>query len=97
MGQYLELQTCGCLRATVHRVRNTTAGERYSLPFFLTPDARAQMDVLACCKQPGKTYETIDVGNLYVRRVLAARTKHPTNSSFRDVPKKKWNYRMLLS
>jgi isopenicillin N synthase-like dioxygenase len=100
VGQYLERQTNGIFPATVHRVRNKTGGERYSLPFFLTPDIDAVVDVLDGCvqRQGGeRKYEAVNVGDLYIRRILPARKKHPTSIKFRDVPEKEWKYDMLLS
>ena len=98
VGQYLERQTNGRFPATVHRVRNRTGRERYSLPFFLTPDADAEIDVLECCKDDTtKDYEKINVGDLYIRRILPARRKHPTSLRYIDVPQEEWNYKMLLS
>lgn len=98
VGQYLERQTNGSFPATVHRVRNKTGLARYSLPFFLTPDADAEIDVLDCCIGPeGKKYDKINVGDLYIRRVLPARKKHPTSIKYRDVPESQWRYDMLLT
>jgi isopenicillin N synthase-like dioxygenase len=98
VGQYLEKQTNGKFPATVHRVRNKTGKERYSLPFFLTPDADAELEVLECCRKgEGKEYEKINVGDLYIRRILPARKKHPTSIKFAEVPQEEWSYRMLLS
>lgn len=96
VGQYLEKQTNGKFPATVHRVRNKTGQERYSLPFFLTPDADAELEVLECCRD-GEEYEKINVGDLYIRRILPARKKHPTSIKFANVPQERWSYRMLLS
>ncbi|KAI1341453.1 2og-Fe oxygenase family protein [Xylariaceae sp. FL0016] len=99
VGQYLERQTNGRFPATVHRVRNRTGRERYSLPFFLTMDPDAEVEVLDGCKTPGETpkYEKMNVGDLYIRRVLPARKKHPTSIKYRDVPQEEWSYEMLLS
>ncbi|KAI1496389.1 2og-Fe oxygenase family protein [Biscogniauxia marginata] len=99
VGQYLERQTNGKFPATVHRVRNRTGLERYSLPFFLTMDPGVELDVLECCKQDGEpsNYEKINVGSLYIRRVLPARKKHPTSIKYRDVPQDQWKYEMLLT
>lgn len=80
-------------------MRNKTGQERYSLPFFLTPDADAELEVLECCldgDEKGKSYEKINVGDLYIRRILPARKKHPTSIRFADVPQEQWSYRMLL-
>ncbi|OAG05741.1 2og-Fe oxygenase family protein [Paraphaeosphaeria sporulosa] len=98
VGQYLERHTNGTFPATVHRVRNKTAQERYSLPFFLTPDADAEIEPLECCKADGEQkYEKINVGDLYIRRILPARRKHPTSIRYLDVPQEEWSYKMLLS
>lgn len=98
VGQYLERQTNGRYPATVHRVRNKTGQERYSLPFFLTPDVDAEVSVLdGCVGEEGRKYETINVGDLYVRRILPARAKHPTAIKFKDTPESEWTYSMLLS
>lgn len=98
VGQYLERQTNGRFPATVHRVRNRTGIERYSVPFFLTMDPDARVDVLDCCKKEGQElkYEPLTVGDLYIRRVLPARKKHPTSIAYRDVPQDQWKYSMLL-
>ncbi|KAJ9142999.1 2og-Fe oxygenase family protein [Pleurostoma richardsiae] len=99
VGQYLERQTNGKFPATVHRVRNRTGQERYSLPFFLTMDPDVDLDVLGCCKDEGQApkYDKINVGDLYVRRVLPARRKHPTSIKFSSVPQEQWKYDMLLN
>jgi isopenicillin N synthase-like dioxygenase len=82
----------------VHRVRNKTGQERYSLPFFLTPDADAELGVIECCRDdPRKQYEKISVGDLYIRKILPARKKHPTSIKFADIPQEEWSYGMLLS
>ena len=104
VGQYLERQSNGQYRATVHRVRNKTGQERYSLPFFLTPGPEVDLEVLPCCYSDdddgqgnSRKYETINVGDLYIRRILPARKKHPTSIKYRDVPREEWSYNMLLS
>ncbi|KAI0592750.1 2og-Fe oxygenase family protein [Biscogniauxia sp. FL1348] len=98
VGQYLERQTNGRFPATVHRVRNRTGLERYSLPFFLTMDPDVELDVLDCCKDEKEAvkYDKINVGDLYIRRVLPARKKHPTSIKYRNVPQDQWKYDMLL-
>lgn len=99
VGQYLERQTNGKFPATVHRVRNRTGHERYSLPFFLTMDPDVALTTLDCCVEPNEKpkYEDINVGDLYIRRVLPARQKHPTSIKYRDVPQQEWKYSMLLN
>ncbi|ROW15942.1 hypothetical protein VPNG_02481 [Cytospora leucostoma] len=63
VGQYLERQSNGKFPATVHRVRNRTGRERYSLPFFLTMDPDVDLEVLDSCVQEGEKpkYEKINV------------------------------------
>ncbi|EFX00378.1 2og-Fe oxygenase family protein [Grosmannia clavigera kw1407] len=100
VGQYLERQTGGLFPATVHRVRNRTGRARYSLPFFLTMDPDAVVDVLDCCRRddaPKPAAEPISAGDLYIGRVLPARPKHPTSIRYADVPQEQWSYSMLLS
>ena len=99
VGQYLERQSNGKFSATVHRVRNRTGHERYSLPFFLTPDPDVDLEVLPCCVDEGERpkYETINVGDLYIRKVLPARHKHPTSIKYKDVPPEEWTYDLLLT
>lgn len=62
-------------------------------------DPDVELDVLECCVDAGTEakYERINVGDLYVRRVLPARFKHPTSIKYKDVPKEEWKYEMLLS
>ncbi|KAK7941377.1 uncharacterized protein PG986_013764 [Apiospora aurea] len=102
VGQYLERQSNGRYPATVHRVRNKTGQERCSLPFFLTPGPEIDLEVLPSCyddhdPENPKRYDTVNVGDLYIRRVLSARKKHPTSIKYRDVPQEQWSYNMLLS
>lgn len=93
----MERQSNGIFPATVHRVRNKTGKERYSLPFFLTMDPDANLEVLESCKVEGEEpkYGTINIGDLYIKRVLPARKKHPTSIKYSDVPQDQWTYDML--
>lgn len=43
-----------------------------------------------------RKFEDFNVGDLYVRRVLPARKKHPTSIRYRDVPEGEWRYDLLL-
>lgn len=97
--QYLERQTNGRFVATVHRVRNKTSERRYSLPFFLTPDPTVTLPILECCMSPGvdPEFEPIRTGDLYIRRVLPARPKHPTSIKYSDVPASELSYDILYA
>lgn len=74
-----------------------TGERRYSLPFFLTPDPDAMIEPLESCvveegeeEGEGKKFERINVGEMYVRRVLPARHKHPTAIKYRDTPEEEF-------
>lgn len=61
-------------------------------------DPDVDLDVLECCiDEGGKKYEKINVGDLYIRKVLPARRKHPTSIKYKDVPQEVLRYDMLLS
>lgn len=44
----------------------------------------------------GKRFERINVGEMYVRRVLPARHKHPTAIKYRDTPEEELTYSILF-
>lgn len=84
--------------ATVHRVRNKTGERRYSIPFFLSQDPDANIEVLEGCLEPGQEKPPpVNVGDLYIRRLLPARKKHPTSIKYRDVPEEDWSYDFLYA
>lgn len=97
--QYLEHQTNSLFPATIHRVRNKSGQEqkrRYSIPFFLSPNPQATLKVLPNCVKAGEEVPpAINVGDLYIRRVLPARKKHPTSVKWRNVPETEWKYEIL--
>ncbi|CZT16154.1 related to isopenicillin N synthase and related dioxygenases [Ramularia collo-cygni] len=98
VGQYLERQTNGRFPATVHRVRNKTGQRRYSIPFFLSQNPEAMVEVLESCVEEGETRPPpTNVGDLYIKRVLPARKKHPTSIKYRDVPESEWRYDFLYA
>lgn len=96
VGQYLERQTNGRFLAAVHRVRNKTGEERYSLPFFLTMDPGVEVKILVGDEEEERKFDDFNVGDLYIRRVLPARKKHPTSIKYRDIPEEEWTYDLLL-
>lgn len=97
--KYLEHQTNSLFPATIHRVRNKSGQEqkrRYSIPFFLSPNPQATLKVLPNCVKAGEEIPpAINVGDLYIRRVLPARKKHPTSVKWRNVPETEWKYEIL--
>jgi isopenicillin N synthase-like dioxygenase len=96
VGQFLERHTNGGFPATVHRVRNKTGERRYSIPFFLTPDPGAKLRILDECLEVGQEEpKRIDVGDLYIRRILPARKKHPTSVRYIETPEEEWRYDFL--
>jgi len=98
VGQFLERQTNGVFPATVHRVRNKTGERRYSIPFFLTPDPSAKLRVLDSRLDAGQEDPApIDVGDLYIRRILPARKKHPTSLRYLETPEEEWRYDFLYA
>lgn len=97
--KYLEHQTNSLFPATIHRVRNKSGQEqqrRYSIPFFLSPNPQTTLKVLPNCVKAGEEIPpAINVGDLYIRRVLPARKKHPTSIKWRNVPETEWKYEIL--
>ena len=82
--------------AAVHQVRNKTGEERYSLPFFLTMDPNAQVGVIVD-EGKEKKFEDFNVGDLYIKKILPARHKHPTSIKYKSVPENEWKYDLLLA
>ncbi|EME89580.1 uncharacterized protein MYCFIDRAFT_171010 [Pseudocercospora fijiensis CIRAD86] len=61
----------------LHRVRNKTGAERFSLPVFFSQDPGANIDVIETCLEDGETKpEPYNVGELYVRRILPEELKY---------------------
>ncbi|KAM0748849.1 Clavaminate synthase-like protein [Meredithblackwellia eburnea MCA 4105] len=98
-GDFLEQVSNGRFVSTVHRVSNKTGDRRYSLPFFLAPDPDTEVAPLpAFVKEDGKAkFETINVGQHYVRRILAGRIFHPSAVWLKEnqVPLNKWQYNWM--
>ncbi|KAK6074790.1 2OG-Fe(II)oxygenase superfamily protein [Seiridium cupressi] len=69
VGDFLKFFTGGLWQSTVHRVRNRTGEERYSIPFFYSPDEDGVVEPLEKFKEPGKTYETFTAGEYFERRL----------------------------
>ncbi|KAK0099745.1 hypothetical protein ONS95_013362 [Cadophora gregata] len=58
-------------------------------------DPDAQVSILADGDED-KKFEDFNVGDLYIKKVLPARPKHPTSIKYRDVPEDQWKYKFLL-
>lgn len=81
IADFLKLVTGGTWASTVHRVRNFpgTDGrgeERYSMPFFFSPNEDARVGVLERFREEGTRYEEFGVGEYFQRRLDIDRTTH---------------------
>jgi isopenicillin N synthase-like dioxygenase len=86
VGDFLERATNDVFVSTVHRVVNKTGRERYSLPFFLSPNQDAIVKVLPSCvteDRPAR-YESIRCGDWLDERLLRARRNHPLSIAARE-------------
>jgi isopenicillin N synthase-like dioxygenase len=77
IGDFLERITNNQFKSTVHRVVNKSGEERYSVPFFFSPDRQANLAVLPNCRKEGEEYEEVNAGEYFRQRLLAARYQHP--------------------
>lgn len=68
--------TGGVWQSTVHRVRNLGGEERYSVPFFFSPDEEARVGVLERFRREGVVYEDVGVGEYFQRRLGIDRRTH---------------------
>lgn len=76
IADFLKLVTGGQWMSTVHRVRNMGGEERYSMPFFFSPNEDARVSVLEQFRVEGKVYEEFGVGEYFQRRLDIDRTTH---------------------
>lgn len=82
IADFLKLVTGGTWASTVHRVRNmpdkeTGVGEeRYSLPFFFSPNEDAKVSVLEQFRKEGVQHEEFVVGEYFQKRLEIDRTTH---------------------
>ena len=53
IGDMLSQWTNGTYKSTLHRVQNTSGSERYSIPFFMNPNAGTLIEVLPTCRSGG--------------------------------------------
>lgn len=79
VGDFLSLITNNEFKSTVHRVLNKSGEERYSIPFFFSPNKEATLDVVPTCRT-GKEEKGVNAGEYYLERLRAARWKHPSNA-----------------
>jgi isopenicillin N synthase-like dioxygenase len=77
IGDFLQRITNYQFKSTVHRVVNKSGQERYSMPFFFSPDRQATLAVLPTCRKEGEKYEELNAGEYFRQRLLAARYQHP--------------------
>jgi isopenicillin N synthase-like dioxygenase len=76
IADFLKLVTGGTWQSTVHRVRNTGGEERYSMPFFFSPNEDAKVSVVEHLRKPGEMYEEFGVGEYFQQRLDIDRTTH---------------------
>ncbi|OAG00711.1 Clavaminate synthase-like protein [Paraphaeosphaeria sporulosa] len=76
IADFLKLVTGGEWMSTVHRVRNMGGEERYSMPFFFSPDEDARVSVLERYSKKGGMYEEFGVGEYFQKRLVVDRRTH---------------------
>lgn len=76
IADFLKLVTGGTWQSTVHRVRNMGEEERYSMPFFFSPNEDAKVSVLEQFRDEGEVYEEFGVGEYFQKRLDIDRTTH---------------------
>ena len=101
VGDYLQTLSSGRFVSTVHRVVNRSGKERYSLPFFWSPDPSAVLVPVSNAKGQREGYEQPDtsetIGKQYTRRLMFARRLHPTAKRLVElnIPESEWDYSYL--
>jgi isopenicillin N synthase-like dioxygenase len=76
IADFLKLVTGGSWQSTVHRVRNVGGEERYSMPFFFSPNEDAKVSVVEHLRKEGESYEEFVVGEYFQKRLGIDRTTH---------------------
>ncbi|KAF2117090.1 hypothetical protein BDV96DRAFT_598030 [Lophiotrema nucula] len=80
VGDFLSRITNGAFKSTVHRVLNRSGEERYSMPFFFSPNREATLDTVPTCMGKGQQSESVVAGDYFMERLRAARWQHPSNN-----------------
>lgn len=76
IADFLKLVTGGTWQSTVHRVRNMGGEERYSMPFFFSPNEDAKVSVVPHLRRPGVEYREFGVGEYFQKRLDIDRRTH---------------------
>lgn len=86
VGDFLERATNDKYVSTVHRVRNMSGRERYSLAYFFSPSQDVMIKTVPTCIPPGETakYEDVKAGDWQLERLLRARVNHPASIAARQ-------------
>lgn len=79
VGDFLSRITNNRFKSTVHRVLNRSGEERYSMPFFFSPNKEATLSTLPGCENEDGKFEEVNAGEYYMERLRAARWQHPSN------------------
>lgn len=86
IGDFLKFLTGGYWQSTVHRVRNMTGEERYSIPFFYSPDEAGVVSVLDGFREEGKEYEEFTAGEYFEKRLqIDRRTADEDDSAEKEL------------
>ncbi|KAH7560075.1 hypothetical protein BM1_03709 [Bipolaris maydis] len=77
IADFLKLLTAGAWQSTVHRVRNMGGEERYSMPFFFSPNEDARVSVLPhLSSRDGVVRGEFAVGEYFQKRLDIDRRTH---------------------
>ncbi|KAK9425470.1 putative Fe2OG dioxygenase domain-containing protein [Seiridium unicorne] len=85
-GDFLERASNDRFVSTVHRVRNISGKERYSLAWFFSPSQDVMIKTLPTCIKDGEKpkYEDIKAGDWQRERLLRARINHPASKAAKE-------------
>jgi isopenicillin N synthase-like dioxygenase len=86
VGDFLERATNDRFVSTVHRVRNISGAQRFSLAYFFSPSQDVMIRTLPTCLAEGETpkYSDIKAGDWQRERLLRARINHPASKAARE-------------